>query len=137
MYFIDGVTNAALMHCDLFSLYLLCSPRFKYYLDVNMPIKFCSEAYFFRLEVLYEPEISDSGPQLKVPPGGLILRILRPEKNPSTSAGFEHANPGSRGEHVIPRPLKPTIHSLKESLSLVITSRVSKRMSESNRNALS
>ena len=25
---------------------LLCSPEFRYYLEVNMPIKFCSEAYF-------------------------------------------------------------------------------------------
>ena len=31
---------------------LLCSPEFRYYQDENMPIKFCSEAYFFRLEVL-------------------------------------------------------------------------------------
>jgi hypothetical protein len=26
-------------------------PEFKYYLEVNIPIKFCSETYFFRLEV--------------------------------------------------------------------------------------
>jgi hypothetical protein len=26
--------------------------EFRYYSDMNMPIKFCSEAYFFRLEVL-------------------------------------------------------------------------------------
>ena len=27
---------------------LLCAPEFRYYLDVNMPIKVCSEAYFFK-----------------------------------------------------------------------------------------
>jgi len=31
---------------------LLCSPEFKYFYDVNMLNKFCSEAYFSRLEVL-------------------------------------------------------------------------------------
>ena len=31
---------------------LLCSPEFRYYLDVNMSIKFCSEGYFLRFEVL-------------------------------------------------------------------------------------
>ena len=30
---------------------LLCSPEFSYQ-DLNMPIKICSEAYFFRLEIL-------------------------------------------------------------------------------------
>ena len=33
-----------------------------------MPIKVCSETYFFRLEVLYrESEISDSGPAAQSP----------------------------------------------------------------------
>ena len=31
---------------------LLGSPEFGYYYDLNMPIKFCSEAYFLRLEVV-------------------------------------------------------------------------------------
>ena len=47
-------------------------------------------------------------PQLKVPPGGLVLMSLRPEKNPSTSARFQPANLGSRGEHVTPRPPRST-----------------------------
>ena len=47
-------------------------------------------------------------PQLKVPPGGLVLRIFRSWKNPLTSAGFEPANLGSRGDHVTPRPPRPT-----------------------------
>ena len=71
----DGVVIAAQWSAT-FS-HLLCSPKFGYY-DVNMPVKFCSEAYFFRLEVLKEAEISD--PQLKVPPGGLGSEFLRPEK---------------------------------------------------------
>ena len=42
--------------------------------------------------------------QLKVPPGGLVLRIFTSWKNSSTSVGFEPANFGSRDEHVTPRP---------------------------------
>ena len=38
-------------HCDLLSG-LLCSPEFRYYQDVNMPIKFCLEAYFLGLRFL-------------------------------------------------------------------------------------
>ena len=52
---------------------LWCSPEFGYYKDVNMPIKVCSEAYFFRLEIL---RFQTRDPQLKVPPGGLVLRIF-------------------------------------------------------------
>ena len=59
-----------------------------------MPIKFCSEGYFLSgLRFFNEPEFSDSDPQLKVPPGGIVLRIFTSWKNPSTSAGFESANP--------------------------------------------
>ena len=46
-------------------------------------------------------------PQLKVPPGGLLLRIFTSWKSPSTSAGFESANLGSRDEHGTPRPPRP------------------------------
>ena len=46
-------------------------------------------------------------PQLKVPPGGLVLRIFTSWKNPSISAGFEPANLGSRGELVTTRPPRP------------------------------
>jgi hypothetical protein len=42
-----------------------------------MPIKFCSEAYFFKLEVLLMSVKSQTqDPQLKVPLGGLVLRIF-------------------------------------------------------------
>ena len=58
---------------------------------------FCLEAYFFRLEVLYRVwNFKGLDPRIKVPPGGLVVRIITPWKNPSTSAGFEHANLGSR-----------------------------------------
>ena len=50
-------------------------------------------------------------PQLKVPPGGLVLRISMGWKNPSTSAGFEPANFISWSEHVTPRPSRPTYTS--------------------------
>ena len=51
-------------------------------------------------------------PQLKVPPGGLVLRSFTSWKNPSTSAGFKPVNLGSRGEHVTARPPRPTMKQL-------------------------
>ena len=39
-----------------------------------------------------------------------MLRIFTSLKNPSTSAGFEPAKFGSRGEHVTPRSPRPTGH---------------------------
>ena len=53
-------------------------------------------AIFSGFKFFNKPEISDSGPQLKVPTGGLVLRIFTSWKYPSTSAGFEPANLGSR-----------------------------------------
>ena len=44
-------------------------------------------------------------PQLKVPPGGLVLKIFTSWKNSSTSTGLEPANLGSRS----PRPPRPTL----------------------------
>ena len=38
----------------------------------------------------------------------MCSEFLHPEKNPSTSVGFEPANLGSRGEYVTPRPPRPT-----------------------------
>ena len=57
-------------------------------------------------------------PQLKVNPGGLVLRIFTSWKNPSTSAGFEPANLGSRGEHVTMRPSRPTCPVIRLGSSL-------------------
>ena len=69
-----------------------------------MPIKFCSEAYFFRLGSLTSLKSQTRDPPLKVPPGGHVLRIFTPcKKGTSTSVGFELVNLGSRGEHVTPR----------------------------------
>ena len=47
--------------------------------------------------------------QLKIPTGGLVLRIFTFWKNPSTSAGFECAYVGSWAEHVTPIPPRPTL----------------------------
>ena len=69
-----------------------------------MPIKVCSEAYFFRLEVLKRAPRTFSHD----------FYFL---KNPSTSDEFEHANIGSRGEHVTQRPLRPT--SKKETKGIL------------------
>ena len=74
-----------------------------------MPIKFCSEAYFFQAWgslMSLKSQIRDS--QLRVPPRGLMLRIFTSWKNPLTSAGFEPANLGSRGKHVTPRLPRPS-----------------------------
>ena len=69
-----------------------------------MSIKFCSDAYFFQAcGSLTSLKSQTQDPRLKVPPGGLVLRIFTSWKNLSTSAWFE-----SRGEHVTPRPPRPT-----------------------------
>ena len=67
---------------------------------VQMPI-------FSGLRFFNKPKSQTRGPQLKVPPGGLALRIFTSWKNPLASARFEPANLGIRGEHVTSRP--PTI----------------------------
>ena len=76
-------------------------------------LNFVQRPIFSGLRIFNEPEISDSGPpQVKVPPVGLLLRIFTSWKNPSTSARFEPANLGSRGEHVTPRPPRPILNNL-------------------------
>ena len=69
---------------------LLCSREFRYDKDVNMPIKFCSETYFFQTRLFNEPEITDSGP-------------------PACAQDFYVLNLGSRGEHVTQRPPRQTV----------------------------
>ena len=54
---------------------LLRSPEFRYSLEVNMPIKICSEVYFFKLQVLRL-----GAPSLKSLPEDLCSGFLRPEK---------------------------------------------------------
>ena len=68
-----------------------------------------SGVYFFQAwGSLMSLKSQTRDPQLKVPPGGLVLRIFTSWKNPSTSVVFEPANLGSRGEYVTPRPSTPT-----------------------------
>ena len=74
-----------------------------------MPIKFLTEAYFFQAwGSLTRLKSQTRDPQLKVPPGGLVLRIFMSWKNPLTSAWSEPVNLGSWGEHITPRPPRPT-----------------------------
>ena len=64
-----------------------------------MAIKFLSESYFFQASgSLTSLESQTRDPSLKSFPEYLCS---------STSAGFEPANLGSRGEHVTPRPPRP------------------------------
>ena len=90
------------MHCDLFKIY--CAPP---NLDITRTwicrLNFAERPIFSGFRFFNEPEISTRDPQLKVSPGGLVLRIFTSWKNPSTSAAFELANLGSRGEHVTPK----------------------------------
>ena len=94
-------------HCGFFKIY--CAPP---NLGITRTwicrLNFAQRPIFSGLRIFNEPEISDSGSQLKVPPGRLVLRISTSWKNPSTSVGFEPANLGCRGEHVTPRPPRPT-----------------------------
>ena len=43
-----------------------------------------------------------------------MIRIFTSLKNPTTSAEFEPANLGSRGDHVTPRPPRPTTGSVTD-----------------------
>ena len=78
------------IHCDLFEIY--CAPP-----------KLGIWTWICRLNFTQRPIFSGlRDPQLKVPFGGLVLRIFTSWKNPSISVGFEPANLGSRGE-TLPR----------------------------------
>ena len=73
---------------------------------MNMPIKFFSEAIFSGLGFFNEPEISDLGPPAWSPSWRTCAQDFYILKK--FSAGFEPANLGSWGEHIIPRP--PTLN---------------------------
>ena len=105
LYWRDG--HCCPMHCDLFKIY--CAHQ-------NLGI---TRTWICRLNFAQRPVFQARGcltslksqtrdPQLKVPPGGLVLRIFTSWKNPSTSAGFEPANLGYRGEYITPRPPRST-----------------------------
>ena len=95
------------MHCDLFKIYC-APPNLGITRTLICRLNFAQRPIFLGLRFFIEPEISDSGPHLEVPPGGLVLRIFTSWKNPSTSVGFEPAKLGSQGEHVTPRQPRPT-----------------------------
>ena len=86
---------------------LLCSPN----LDTRTWIcrlNFAQGPFFQAWGSLTSLKSQTRDPQLKVPPGRLLLMIFMFWRNPSTSTGFELANLGSRGEHFTPRPPSPT-----------------------------
>ena len=74
VYCIEGVVIAAQFTATFSDL--LCSPEFRYQ-DVNMPIKVCLEAYFFQASgSLTSLKSQTRDLPIKVPPGGLVLRIF-------------------------------------------------------------
>ena len=90
-------SHCCLMHCDLFKIF--CAPP-------NLGI---TTTWICRLNFAQRPIFQAWGSwtslksqtrdsQLKVPPGGLVLRIFTSWKNPSNSARFEPANLVSRGD---------------------------------------
>ena len=91
------------MHCDLFKNY--CAPPNLGITRTSIcRLNFARRPIFSGLSSLTSLKSQTRNPQLKVLPGGLVLRIFTSWKNASSSAGFEPANHGSRGEHVTPRP---------------------------------
>ena len=98
---------------------LLCSPN----LDIRAWICrliLLRDLFFQAWSCLTSLKSQTRDPQLKVPTGGLVLRIFTSWINPSTSAVFEPVNLGSRGEHGTPRPPRPTSRQFS-SLQLRVT----------------
>jgi hypothetical protein len=62
-------------------------------------LNFAQRPIFSGLRFFNEPEISDSGCPAESPSRRTCSQDFYVLKNPSTSAGFEPANLGSRGEH--------------------------------------
>ena len=92
------------MHCivlmGLSLLPIALRPFFKIYgTPPNLGI---TRTWIFQLSFAQRPIIS--GLRFFNESEILCSGFLRPQKNPSTSAGFEPANLGSRGEHVTLRP---------------------------------
>ena len=107
LYWWDG--QCCPMHCDLFKIYC-AHPNWGITRTWIWRLNFAQRAIFSGLRFFNEAEISDSEP----PAQSLSRRTCTSWKNPSTAAGFERANLGSRGEQVSPRPRRPTIY-LKEN----------------------
>ena len=107
------------MYCDLFKI-SSAPPNLGITRTWICRLIFLRGLFFQAWGFLNEAEISDFGPpQLEVPPGGLVLGIFTSRKNQSTSAGFEATNLESRGEHVTPRPPRPTNWHIKWNPELI------------------
>jgi len=67
------------------------------------------------------------------PPKEGVLRIFSPLKNQTSSAGFEPANLGTKGQHATPRPPKPNmLYSVKSQSDGCVVLFNSTNASESN-----
>jgi hypothetical protein len=56
------------------------------------------------LEIFYMPQICDMGQTVYFPSEGRRAEDLSALKKPTTSAGFESANLGTKGQHATSRP---------------------------------
>ena len=90
------------MHYDLFDIYC-AAPNLGITRTWICRLNFAQRPIFSGLKIFNEPETSDSGSPADDLCSGFYWKI------PSTSAGFEPANLGSRGEHVTPRPTDNTV----------------------------
>ena len=97
------------MHSDLFKIKY--APQSLGIRTWICRLNFAQRPIFSSLRFFNEPEISDSRP-----PRGLMLRIFRSWRSPSTSAGFEPVNLGSQGKHITLRPPRLTCRCLYRSL---------------------
>ena len=95
------------MHCDLFKIYCAL-PNLGITRTWICRLNLAQMHIFQAWGSLTSLNSQTRDPQLNVPPGGLVLRICTSWKIPPPSAGFEPANLGSRGDHVTPRPPRPT-----------------------------
>ena len=102
------------------SLLPQCTATFS---DILWPPNVAIRTWICRLKFAQRPIFSGlrfwnlrlETPGIKVPPGGLLLRIFTSWKNPSTSARFEPMYLGSQGEHITPRPLRPKEDTLADA----------------------
>ena len=100
----DVLVIAGLKHYDLFEIY--CAPP---NLGITRTwicqLNFAERPIFQAWVSLTSLKSQARGPQLKVPPGGLVLRIFTSWKSPSTSAGFKTHEPWISRRARFPRQL--------------------------------
>ena len=89
LYCIEGLVIAA--QCTA-TFQICCAPPNLGIRTWICRLNFAQRPIFQALGSLTSLKSQTRDPQLKVHPGGLVLRILTSWKNPSTSAGFEPAN---------------------------------------------